>query len=48
MQRHSFKPGMTGLAQIYDLRGETKELNDMKLRIKADLLYNSNWDIFID
>ena len=48
MQRHSFKPGMTGLAQIYDLRGETKNLSDMKKRIEADLLYQRNWNIFLD
>ena len=48
MQRHSFKPGMTGLAQINDLRGGIENIIDMEKRIEADLLYQSKWDIFLD
>ena len=44
-QRHSVKPGMTGLAQVSGYRGETKELNDMKNRVCADLIYQSNWSV---
>lgn len=39
MQRHAFKPGMTGLAQIEGLRGETSELCAMVNRVEADLRY---------
>ena len=48
MQRHSKIPGMTGLAQINGARGETKNLEDMKLRIKYDIEYNNNWSLFKD
>ena len=48
MQRHGFKPGITGLAQIEGWRGETKEINLMEKRINADLRYMNNWNIFID
>ena len=48
MQRHSIKPGMTGLAQIKGLRGETKNINNMKDRIKADLEYIQNWSLYVD
>ena len=44
-QRHSVKPGMTGLAQVSGYRGETKELIDMKNRVCADLIYQSNWSV---
>ena len=48
MQRHSKIPGMTGLAQINGARGETKNLEDMKLRIKYDIEYNNNWSLYKD
>ena len=48
MQRHSIKPGMTGLAQIKGLRGETKNIKDMKDRVKADLEYIQNWNLILD
>ena len=48
MQRHGFKPGITGLAQIEGWRGETREINLMEKRINADLRYMNNWNIFID
>ena len=45
MQRHSVKPGMTGLAQISGYRGETRELHDMERRVFEDLIYQNNWSI---
>ena len=48
MQRHAFKPGITGLAQVSGLRGETKNINDMERRLIADLNYQKNWNIFLD
>ena len=48
MQRHSFKPGITGLAQVEGLRGETAEISDMERRIEVDLLYLKNWNIILD
>ena len=48
MQRHKTKPGITGLAQVNDLRGETKTLKEMKKRINFDLEYINNWSIFLD
>ena len=47
-QRHSFKPGMTGLAQINGFRGETREIAQMKGRIKEDLKYINEWNFFLD
>lgn len=48
MQRHSFKPGITGLAQISGWRGETPLVSDMENRINADLVYQRDWSIMLD
>ena len=48
MQRHSGKPGMTGLAQVEGWRGDIKTLHDMRKRIEADLRYHENWSIYLD
>ena len=48
MQRHSLKPGITGLAQVSGLRGETKTIEDMKNRIEADLKYINNFSLLLD
>ena len=48
IQRHSIKPGMTGLAQVKGLRGETKNIRNMKDRFKADLEYIQNWSLYLD
>ncbi|MEB3302429.1 MAG: exopolysaccharide biosynthesis polyprenyl glycosylphosphotransferase [Cyanobacteriota bacterium] len=45
MQRHAFKPGITGLAQVEGWRGETQTLELMSRRIEADLRYQKNWNI---
>ena len=46
--RHKVKPGITGLAQIRGLRGETKELIAMKNRVKLDRLYIEDWSLLLD
>jgi hypothetical protein len=48
MQRHSFKPGMTGLAQVEGFRGETPDLQSMASRIDADLRYQKTWSLTLD
>jgi putative colanic acid biosynthesis UDP-glucose lipid carrier transferase len=48
MVRHFVKPGVTGLAQISGLRGETKETKEMEERIKKDIWYVENWSILLD
>lgn len=44
MIRHMVKPGMTGLAQINGLRGDTS----IKKRIECDIAYIENWTIWLD
>lgn len=48
MQRHAFKPGITGLAQVEGWRGETKTLEDMARRVDADLRYQRDWSLKLD
>jgi putative colanic acid biosynthesis UDP-glucose lipid carrier transferase len=48
MVRHKVKPGITGLAQINGLRGETETLDEMKARIEYDLAYLRNWSLRLD
>lgn len=48
MQRHAFKPGITGLAQVEGWRGETKTLEDMAKRVDADLRYQRDWSLKLD
>ncbi|HEX8506407.1 MAG TPA: exopolysaccharide biosynthesis polyprenyl glycosylphosphotransferase [Hymenobacter sp.] len=48
MDRHLAMPGITGLAQVSGLRGETKELDAMAKRVQADLHYLRNWSFWLD
>lgn len=48
LARHRIKPGMTGLAQINGLRGETETVDLMERRVEFDLEYISNWSPFLD
>jgi undecaprenyl-phosphate galactose phosphotransferase/putative colanic acid biosynthesis UDP-glucose lipid carrier transferase len=48
MVRHFAKPGITGWAQIKGLRGETKEVEDMRKRAEADIWYLENWNVLLD
>jgi lipopolysaccharide/colanic/teichoic acid biosynthesis glycosyltransferase len=46
--RHCLKPGITGLAQIRGLRGNTFCREDLARRLQADLEYMSNWSVWND
>ena len=48
MQRHAFKPGLTGLAQVEGWRGETSTLESMANRVEADLRYQREWRFNLD
>ncbi|MCP4410473.1 MAG: undecaprenyl-phosphate glucose phosphotransferase [Gammaproteobacteria bacterium] len=48
MIRHKVKPGITGLAQVNGLRGETKTLDKMQKRVKYDINYLRNWSLALD
>ena len=48
MQRHAIKPGITGLAQVKGFRGEIKNLNLLKSRVKLDRFYVENWSLNLD
>ena len=48
MVRHWVKPGITGWAQVNGFRGETRDLEDMEGRIKADIWYVENWNFWLD
>ena len=44
MQKHLVKAGITGWAQVNDLRGDT----DLARRIEFDLYYIDNWSLWFD
>jgi putative colanic acid biosynthesis UDP-glucose lipid carrier transferase len=46
--RHKIKPGITGLAQVRGLRGETPDLAMMMLRVESDIEYINNWSLWAD
>lgn len=48
MERHSVKPGITGLAQVSGYRGEVKKHSDIKNRVRLDIFYIENWSILLD
>jgi len=48
MIRHKVKPGITGLAQVNGLRGETDTLDKMRARIECDLAYLRHWSLLLD
>lgn len=47
-QRHSLRPGLTGLAQIRGFRGATDNESDLSERLQADLEYLAGWTITRD
>jgi len=48
MIRHKVRPGMTGWAQVHGLRGETRAVEQMRLRVEYDLDYLRNWSLWLD
>ena len=48
MIRHKVRPGITGLAQVNGLRGETETVEKMKARIEYDLDYLRHWSLKLD
>ena len=47
-KRHRFKPGITGLAQSRGYSGFVSSSKDMSDRVKMDIFYFKNWNIFLD
>ncbi|GAA4459025.1 hypothetical protein GCM10023189_32140 [Nibrella saemangeumensis] len=47
-QRYKVKPGITGVAQVRGLRGETSELLYMKHRVKLDIWYINRQSFKLD
>jgi putative colanic acid biosynthesis UDP-glucose lipid carrier transferase len=48
MVRHKVLPGITGLAQVNGLRGETRTLEQMEARVRYDLEYLRGWSVELD
>jgi len=48
IRRSRVKPGITGWAQINDLRGEVEDIEDMVRRVKHDLYYIEHWSVLFD
>jgi putative colanic acid biosynthesis UDP-glucose lipid carrier transferase len=48
MVRHKVLPGITGLAQVNGLRGETKDIREMEARVHYDLEYLRHWSPLLD
>jgi len=46
--RHKVKPGITGWAQVNNLRGETETLSKMEARVEYDVYYAENWSLLFD
>jgi lipopolysaccharide/colanic/teichoic acid biosynthesis glycosyltransferase len=47
-QRHSVRPGLTGLAQIRGLRGPTDRPSKARARIACDIYYVNNFSLWLD
>jgi lipopolysaccharide/colanic/teichoic acid biosynthesis glycosyltransferase len=46
--RHSMRPGLTGLAQMRGLRGPTDKPAKARARIASDLRYVENFSLLLD
>jgi Undecaprenyl-phosphate glucose phosphotransferase len=46
--RHRVKPGLTGLAQVRGLRGETRTEDKLIRRVESDLEYIESWSLWRD
>lgn len=46
--RMRVRPGITGLAQVSDLRGSVDGVEEMRRRVRADVAYIDTWSIGLD
>jgi Undecaprenyl-phosphate glucose phosphotransferase len=46
--RHHVRPGMTGWAQVHNLRGEIASLAAAQERVTYDLFYIEHWSVWMD
>ncbi|HTI82709.1 MAG TPA: sugar transferase [Acetobacteraceae bacterium] len=46
--RHRVRPGITGLAQVRGLRGETETEDLLLRRVESDLEYIESWSLWLD
>lgn len=46
--RHHVRPGMTGWAQVHNLRGEIANLTAAQERVAYDLYYIEHWSVWLD
>jgi polysaccharide biosynthesis protein PslA len=46
--RHRVRPGLTGLAQVRGLRGETDTEEKLERRVESDLEYIERWSVGLD
>ena len=46
--RHLVKPGITGWAQVNGFRGETRDTDLLRKRVKFDIWYIENWSFLLD
>lgn len=47
-ERHSVKPGITGLAQLRGYHGMIRNQQDLQNRVSSDIEYIENWSLFGD
>ncbi|MDB5495140.1 MAG: pssZ [Phenylobacterium sp.] len=47
-ERLRVRPGITGLAQVSDLRGTVGHVDDMRQRVAADARYIESWSLGLD
>ena len=48
VRRYKVKPGITGWAQVNDLRGQINNIEDIRRRVQHDLFYIENWSVWFD
>ena len=48
LARHQAKPGITGWAQVNELRGESGDVELLKKRVEHDIWYIEHWSFLLD
>jgi putative colanic acid biosynthesis UDP-glucose lipid carrier transferase len=48
MARHFIRPGITGLSQVVGYRGEVKNPQMLRNRVRIDLFYLKKWSFVLD